>query len=174
MKPNNVNLQGMMAFVEQAKSDASVLKKQKRVEGAWDFQEGHPQFKATLAYPGGERTLEADLAPFMGGAGLAPDPIQYCLYGLAACFAGTFVSLAAADGVTLKSLRVVAENQVDLTRPMGLGDKPVVEKVMLKLIADGDASEAKLRELEQLARERCPGVYCLTQPVPLETRVDRA
>lgn len=174
MKPNNVNLQGMMSFVEQAKSDPGVLKKQKRIEGVWDFQEGHPQFKATLAYPGGERTLEADLAPFMGGAGLAPDPIQYCLYGLAACFAGTFMSLAAADGVTLKSLRVVAENQVDLTKPMGLGDKPVVEKVMLKLIVDADASEAKLHELEQQARERCPGVYCLTRPVPLETRVDRA
>jgi len=174
MKPNNVNLQGMMSFVEQAKQDPAVLKKQKRVEGVWDFQEGNPQFKANLAYPTGERALEADLAPFMGGAGLAPDPIQYCLYGLAACFAGTFMALAAADGVTIKSLRVVAENQVDLTTPMGLGDKPVVEKVMLKLIADADTSDTKLRELEQLARERCPGVYCLTRPVPLETRVDRA
>ena len=174
MKPNNVNLPGMMAFIEQAKADPIVLKKQKRVEGVWDFQEGSPQFKATLTYPKGERTLEADLAPFMGGAGLAPDPIQYCLYGLAACFAGTFMALAAADGVTIKSLRVVAENQVDLTTPMGLGDKPVVEKVMLKLIADADTTDTKLRELERLARERCPGVYCLTQPVPLETRVDRA
>ncbi len=174
MKPNNVNLQGMMAYVEQAKSNPGVLKKQKRVEGGWGFQEGHPQFKATVAYPTGERTLDADLAPFMGGAGLAPDPIQYCLYGLAACFAGTFMSLAAADGITLRSLRVVAENQVDLTKPTGLGDKPVVEKVMLKLIADADASDAKVRELEQMARERCPGVHCLTNPIPLETRVDRA
>ncbi len=173
MKLNNVNLQGMMSFMDQAKADPAVLKKQKRVEGTWDFQEGHPQFKATLAYPAGERTLEADLAPFMGGAGLAPDPIQYCLYGLAACFGGTFMSLAAAEGVTLRSLRVIAENQVDLTRPMGLGDKPVVEQVSLRLIADADASDAKLRELEQQARERCPGVYCLTQPIPLETRVER-
>jgi len=173
MKPNNVNLQDMMAFVEQAKANAGVLKKQKRVEGVWDFQEGHPQFKATLAYPSGERTLEADLAPFMGGAGLAPDPVQYCLYGLAACFAGTFMSLAAADGVVLRSLRVVAENQVDLTRPMGLGDKPVVERVSLTLMADADADDAKLSTLKGLARERCPGVYCLTQAIPLETHVKR-
>ena len=174
MKPNNVNLQGMMAFVEQATADPGVLKKQKRVEGVWDFQEGHPQFKATLAYPSGERTLEADLAPFMGGAGLAPDPIQYCLYGLAACFAGTFMSLAAADGVVLRSLRVVAENLVDLTRPMGLGDKPVVERTSITLFADSDADDAKLSALEGLARERCPGVYCLTQPIPLDTHVKRA
>ncbi len=174
MKPNNINLPGMMAFVEQATSDPNVLKKQKRVEGIWDFQEGHPQFKATLAYPSGERTLEADLAPFMGGAGLAPDPIQYCLYGLAACFAGTFMSLAAAEGVVLRSLRVVAENQVDLTRPMGLGDKPVVERTSITLIADADADDAKLALLKGLTRERCPGVYCLTNPIPLDTKVTRA
>jgi uncharacterized OsmC-like protein len=172
MKPNNVNLPGMMAFMEQAQKDPSVLKKQKRVEGIWNLGAG-PQFSATLAYPKGERTLEADLAPFMGGEGVAPDPIQYCLYGLAACFAGTFVSLAAAQGVALRSLRVVAENQVDLTRPMGLGDKPVVERVALTLVADTDASDADLGDLERLARERCPGVFCLTQPIPLDTRVER-
>ncbi|MEW6366560.1 MAG: OsmC family protein [Acidobacteriota bacterium] len=173
MKPNNVNMTGMMAFVEQAKSDPAVLKKQKRVDGVWNLAEGQPQFAATLAYPAGERTLETDLPPFMGGAGLAPDPIQYCLFGLAACFAGTFVSLAAMDGVTLSSLRVIAENQLDLTRPMGLGDKPVVEKVTLRLLVESDADDARLQELERLARERCPGVYCLTQPIPLETRVER-
>ena len=173
MKPNNVNLQGMMSFMEQAKADPGLLKKEKSVEGTWNFTEGQPQFKATLAYAGGERTLEADLAPFLGGTGGAPDPIQYCLYGLAACFGGTFMAIAAGEGVILKSLRVVAENQVDFSRAMGMGTKPVVEKVMLKLIAESDAPQAKLQELEKLARERCPGVYCLTQPIPLETSVQR-
>jgi uncharacterized OsmC-like protein len=173
MKTNNVDLSEMMRFVEQATADPSLLKKKKRVEGSWDLRDGHAQFTATVTYPKGERALEADLAPFMGGAGLAPDPIQYCLYGLAACFAGTFASVAAADGVVLKSLKVVAENQVDLTRPMGLGDKPVVESVSLTVIAESDASDAKLAEVERLTRERCPGVYCLTQPIPLSTRVER-
>jgi len=109
----------------------------------------------------------------MGGSGIAPDPIQYCLYGLAACFAGTFVALAAADGVALRSLRVIAENNVDLTGPMGLGDKPVVDRVSLKLVLESDADDARLRTLEQLARERCPGVFCLTQPIPLTTSVER-
>jgi hypothetical protein len=31
MRPNNVNVEGVMAFVEQAKQDPGVLKKQKRV-----------------------------------------------------------------------------------------------------------------------------------------------
>src|SRR3972149_4079059 len=166
MNPNNVTLDGMMAFVEQAKQDPAVLKKQKRVEGTWSFDQGRPQFRASLAYAAGERVLGAE-------AGRPPDPIQCCLYGLAACFAGTFVSLAAADGVVLQGLQVVAENQVDLTRPMGLGNKPVVEEVSLKLMAQSDADIATLQALERLARERCPGVFCLTQPIPLETSIPR-
>jgi uncharacterized OsmC-like protein len=173
MRPNNVNVEGMMAFLEQAKQDPGVLKKQKRVEGTWSLTEGRRHFSATLDYPAGQRTLEADLASFMGGSGIAPDPIQYCLCGLAACFPGTFVALAAADGVALRSLKVIAENNVDLTGPMGLGDKRVVERVSLKVVLESDADDARLRHLEQLAREGCPGVFCLTQPIPLETSVEK-
>jgi uncharacterized OsmC-like protein len=174
MKINNVNVEAMGAFAEQVKADPSQAKKQKRVEGSWSFEEGKPQFVATMAHAKGEHTVEADFAPFMGGAGLAPDPIQYCLYGLAACYAGTFVGLAASEGVKLRALRVIAENRVDLSRSMGLSDNPVVEQVSLTLKVDSDAEPAVLAKLERLAKERCPGVYCLTNPIPLETRLERA
>jgi hypothetical protein len=48
--------------------------------------------------------------------------------------------LAAAEGVVLKSLEVAAENQVDLSRPMGLGDAPVVERVWLTVRVDSNAT----------------------------------
>jgi uncharacterized OsmC-like protein len=92
---------------------------------------------------------------------------------LAACCAGTFVALAAADGVALRSLRVIAENNVDLTGPMGLGDQPVVERVSLKRVLESDADDARLQRLEPLARERCPGGFCLTQPIRLTTSVEK-
>ncbi|MFH2006665.1 MAG: OsmC family protein [bacterium] len=174
MKINNVNVEAMGRFMEQVKADPSLAKKQKRVEGHWSFEQGRPQFTATLAHAKGEHAVESDFAPFMGGEGLAPDPIQYCLYGLAACFGGTFVGLAAAEGVELRAVRVVAENRVDLSRSMGLSDNPVVEQVSLELHVESDADQEKLAELQSLARERCPGVYCLTNPIPLETSVHRA
>ena len=173
MKVNNVDIKAAGAFVEQAKADPSVARKSKRVEGRWDFTEGQPQFSATMAHKTGETTVRADFAPFMGGEGLAPDPIQYCLYGLAACYAGTFVGLAAAQGVVLRSLSVVAENRVDLSRSLGISDAPVVEQVSLSLQVDTDAGESQLAELERLARERCPGVYCLSNPIPVEFHLRR-
>jgi uncharacterized OsmC-like protein len=173
MKINNVNITSAGAFVEQAKADPSVVKKIKRVEGRWCFDEGRPQFSATMPHKTGETTVKADFAPFMGGEGLAPDPIQYCLYGLAACYAGTFVGLAAAAGVVLRSLSVAAENRVDLSRSLGLSDAPVVEQVKLALEVETDADEEQIAELERLARSRCPGVYCLSNPIPIEFELGR-
>jgi len=168
-----MNVAAMKEFAEQVEADPGLAKKEKRVVGTWNFEEGKPQLSATLAYNQGEREIEVDFAPFMGGLGLAPDPIQYCLFGTAACYAGTFAGIAAEKGVQLRGLKVVAENRVDLSRSLGLSNNPVVEQVAITLYVDSDAETAVLEELEHLATERCPGVYCLTNPIPLETRVER-
>jgi uncharacterized OsmC-like protein len=34
-----------------------------------------------------------------------------------------------------------------------------------------DVKEEQLREIEKIAHERCPGVYCLVNPIPLETEL---
>lgn len=166
---NNINTAAAGKFLEEAKKDPQVTKKTKRVEGEWVFEEGRPQFRATLAYKEGESIAESDFAPFMGGMGLAPDPIQYCLFGMAACYAGTFVSIAAMEGVELSSLNVAVENKVDLSRSLGLSDNPIVEEVVVTLSVTSDAPQDTLDNIEELARQRCPGVYCLTNPIPLKT-----
>lgn len=168
---NHINLEAAGKFLEEAKRDGNVAKKSKKVEGEWVFEEGQAQFRATLAYPKGERVVESDFAPFLGGLGLAPDPIQYCLYGLAACYAGTFVSIAAMKGVTLNSVKVAAENNVDLSRTLGLSRNPIVERVELTLTVETDAPRNQLEEIENLAHDRCPGVYCTVNSIPLRTRL---
>lgn len=100
---------------------------------------------------------------------MAPDPIQYCLFGFATCFAGTFMSTATTAGIKIESLEVSAENLMDLGKTLGLTENPIVEKVKIKTIVKSDAKEEQLKELERLARERCPGVYCLVNPIPLES-----
>jgi uncharacterized OsmC-like protein len=168
---NNINTDAAGKFMEEARKDPQIAKKSKRVEGEWVFEEGKPQFKATLAFKQGERVLESDFAPFMGGRGLAPDPIQYCLYGMAACYAGTFVSLATMEGIALRTLKIAVENKVDLTRTLGLSSNPIVEAVEVTLTVASDVSREKLERIEALAKDRCPGVYCLINPIQLMTHL---
>jgi len=166
---NNMNLEGMKTFMEEVKQDLSKAKKSKKVECSWNFNEGKPQIESRVQHPKGETILRSDFAPFMGGEGLAPDPIQYCLFGLAACFAGTFMSMATMKGIKIEGLNVSAENFTDLTKTLGLTDNPIVEKVKIILTVKSDVKKEQLKELEKLAHERCPGVYCLVNSVPLES-----
>src|SRR3989344_1228588 len=172
MKINNVDLEKAGAFVEEVKKDKDKAIKVKKVEGEWNLEDGKPQFTATLKHPQGSTVIEADGPPFVGGSGLKPDPVQYCLFGLAACFAQTFASIAAEKGIELKKLKVTAENKVNLSKSFGLGNEPVVEKVKL-IVEVGDVDKDKLKEIEQLVKERCPGVYCLTNPIKLDIEMNQ-
>jgi uncharacterized OsmC-like protein len=168
MTTNNMNLEGMKIFLEEVKQDLLKSKRTKKIECSWNFEEGKPQMESKLQHPKGETLLHSDLAPFMGGSGLAPDPIQYCLFGLAACFAGTFMSTATMMGIKIQSLKVSAENFMDFSKTIGLTNNPITEKAKIITEVKSDASGEQLKDLERLARERCPGVYCLINPIPLE------
>jgi uncharacterized OsmC-like protein len=168
---NNINTGAAGKFMEEARKDPRVAKKSKRVEGEWVFEEGKPQFKATMAFKEGERVLESDFAPFMGGKGLAPDPIQYCLYGMAACYIGTFVSLATMEGIALQGVKILVKNKMDLARSLGLSSNPIVEGVEVTLTVAADVPREKLEQIEVLAKDRCPGVYCLMNPIQLTTNL---
>lgn len=173
MALNHLNLGGLKIFIEEVKNDHSKAKKSKKIECSWNFDEGKPQIESRVQHPPKETILRADFAPFMGGEGLAPDPIQYCLFGLAACFAGTFVSMATMMGIKIHDLRVSAENFTDLSKTLGLTDNPIVERVKIVTTVKSDAKEEQLNELEKLAHERCPGVYCLVNPIKLGTELIR-
>ncbi len=168
---NNVNVDAMRDFAAQIEKDPSAAKKLKVVTGRWMFKQGKPQFSAQVEYPQGSDTIETDFAPFMGGDGLRPDPVSYCMYGFASCFAGTFAAVAAAEGVELQTLEVTVENLVDLSRPMGVADRPVTEGMNATLRVRSDAPAEKLEEIKRLAEERCPGVYCITNPIPFNARL---
>ncbi len=168
MAMNNINLEEMKSFVEEVKQDLAKSKRIKKVECSWSFDEKKSQMVSKVQYAQGETTLQSDLAPFMGGTGSAPDPIQYCLFGLAACFAGTFMSTATMMGIKIESLKVSAENSLDFSKTIGLTKNPISEKVKIVTEVKSAAKKEQLKELEKLSRESCPGVYCLVNPIPLE------
>ena len=95
----------------------------------------------------------------------------YCLYGSASCYAATFATMAAMEGVELESFTVHAESGIDFSKVLGLSENPIAEGVKFTLEVKSDASEEKLREIEELSKQRCPAVYCITNPIPLTTEL---
>lgn len=168
---NNVNAGRMREFVEELRENPEVGKKHKTVTGEWSFDEGTPQFHTALEFPQGKVDLRGEMPPFAGGWGTSPDPIQYCLYGLAACFAVTFAATATSEGVALKKLRVTTENWMNLGKQMGVSEEDIIERVRFTVEAEADVDRGRLEELLRLSEERCPGMECVTRILPFESRL---
>jgi len=170
MGTNNVNTEKLKTTIAGLQKDLSNAKKTNKIEGEWNLGQG-AQFRATVSFEGGKVTLEADQPTTLGGGGTQPGPMIYCLYGSASCYVATFATMAAMEGIVLKKLSVTAESNLDFSKVFGLSNNPIAEKVKFTLHVESDAPAAKIRELEELSKQRCPAVYCLTNPIPLETEL---
>lgn len=171
MKLNNIDVSRLKGTVETLQKDISKARKINRMEGEWNTVDG-PQFSAVIEFENGKVKLTADQPTFLGGGGLQPGPMVYCLYGSASCYAATFATLAAMEGISLRKLKITAESYIDFSKVFGLSDSPIAEKVKFILHVESDAPKNKLLKLEELAQERCPAVYCLTNPIKLETALE--
>lgn len=165
----NVNMEEINKFVDEAKINKQVLKKSMSVVVEWNMDESKPQVFSKVEFAKGSMNLESDQAPFMGGIGRAPNPIQYCLFGMASCFAATFASIAAEKGLEVDFFNVTAENNVNLSQTLGLSNEPIVEQVRLTVEIKSKADRKIIEEVQNLALKRCPGIYCLRKSIPLET-----
>jgi uncharacterized OsmC-like protein len=168
-----VNLQAIMNFIGEARLQPSLAVKRKEVSGECNFAEGQPHYSATVEFANGQMELKSDQPPFGGGGGTAPDPILYCLFGTASCFAGTMMTIIARRGLKVDSLHVSAENRVNLSLPMGLSHAPIVESFSLRAEYSGEASEVEMNEVVKESLETCPGIYCLKNPIPINAEINR-
>ncbi len=172
---HNVNTEALDRTIATAKSDPAAAKQQVSFDGDWQTEEGRPQFRASIPVPHGEPVLfEADFPPPMGGTGSAPNPLAYCFWGGLACYAMTYAQEAARQGVHLRAVRAHAQADVDMSRALGVTDNPPVERIEWTLEVDADASDEKLDELKRAADDHCPGVYCVRNPVELDTKLKRS
>lgn len=167
----NVNIDVLEETIAAVKADPASAKRTQKAQGAWNLTAGQPQFRAEVSFQGGSLALESDQPPFQGGAGTRPSPMQYALFGLAACFATTFVSMAALEGLHLEEVRATAEFDMDLSKALGLEDRPIIEGVRITIEVRSPDPRQVIERVARLAEERCPATYCLTNAIPLSATV---
>ncbi len=108
----------------------------------------------------------------VGGQNCAPTPLEFLLSGAVGCYAAVFAFYAAKLGVTYESFEAVARSDFDVRGHMIAGaPKSAFSKVTISISVASEAPEDKLREIERLAFEGCPGLSTLREPVPVETRL---
>jgi uncharacterized OsmC-like protein len=169
---NNVDVDKMNEFAGKIQQDPAAAKRTQVIEGEWLLKDGGPQFRSKIKFEGGETVFEMDGPTMMGGGGTLPGPMHYCFYGLASCYTGVFASVAASMGIVLKSLTTRVEADINFSQVFGIGTEPIMEEVRIILQVASDAPEARIREAEALALERCPVVFTMRNIIPLKPSLE--
>ncbi|MFN4220028.1 MAG: OsmC family protein [bacterium] len=164
----NVRLEKIKDFVNSSQNEPEVLNKTIGVEVLWNMDEESSQMNANVSFGKGQEYVEIDMPDFLGGEGRKPSPLHYCLVGIASCFLGTFATICKELGLNIESLKIRAKNKVNLTLPLGLGDKPVTEGIDLEIIIKSSENPECLEKAKEEALKRCPGVWCMKNSIPVK------
>lgn len=153
-----------------------------------DAGQGAVGFRVTTSWKGGTRsearvedwrlageTLPRDFSiasdepeELLGGA-TAPNPQELLMAGLNACMMVGYVALTAMKGITLESLEIESDGDLDLRGFLGLDPEvpagyPEI-RYQVRIRANG--TEAQLREIHEMVMATSPNYYNLSRPVKL-------
>ena len=163
---HNVNLERLSATAEEARADPTAAVMAVHLEGGWSVDADQVQFSGEVPFPTGSVTFGADFPQFLGGEGRAPAPLAYCFYGAMCCYGATFATQAAMAGVSVDSMTISLDLDVDFRAALGLGDFPPMSEFTFHLEVVTSADEDELARVKQLADERCPAIWAMNNPVP--------
>jgi uncharacterized OsmC-like protein len=123
--------------------------------------------------------VATDLGPELGGSGGEVSPGWLMRAGLAACAATSIVLSAAAAGIELTRLEVVARSRSDTRGILGMpgidgapvDPAPCALELHVRIAARG-ATQPRLLALVDESQRRSPVPCALRQPVPIALHVD--
>jgi len=172
---NRINIEVFKGTIENAKKDPPSSIKNLEIEGTWRLNEQvGPQFETKLkTEKAGEILVQSDETLILGGGGTAPNPVQYCIGGLLACYSATFVKWASMEGISLTSFKIKATAKMDISAALGLSENPALNDLRLELLIESTSSVERLIEINEIAKKRCPGYYCLTHAITPEIEIKK-
>jgi uncharacterized OsmC-like protein len=113
--------------------------------------------------------IECDEPSALLGTGKAPNPVETILAALGSCLAVGFAYNAAARDISLESLDISVEGDLDLRGFLGVSDdvRPGYQNIKATCRIRSDASEEKLRELYEHVKRTSPVYDIIRNSEPL-------
>ena len=177
---NGVNTPVLMATINAVKETPALANFKFRASSKW-IDGTHSETRIeSFSGAGGEHThksefrFAADHPAVLVGEDRGAVPIEYLLVGLASCITAGIGNIAAARGVTLKSVESKIEGDIDLQGILGISDRVRngYQKLRITFDIKGDAPPQKLREIVEQSRARSAVYDVLTNGVPIDFTVN--
>lgn len=156
MTSNGVPVTQLMETVEAIQADGDLATFRFRAHNTW-LTGGHSRTRIQRFWGAGaedtSRTepfvLEGDEPEVLLGTNQAPNAVEAVLHALGSCLAVGIAYNAAARGITLRSLELALEGQLDLHGFLGLSDQTRAgyQHVRVSYQVDTDASDDAIEDL---------------------------
>lgn len=171
---NGINVDDLMALIAGVEQDASNGKTNWRVATSW---QGQTRSRAQVESfeIGGEEvprrfSIEIDEPCELGGTNQFANPQEHLIAALNACMTVGYVAQCAVRGITLESLEIETEGEIDLRGFLGID--PTVprgyESLSYTVCIKGDGTEEQFAEIHAAVMATSPNFYNVSQPVILK------
>jgi uncharacterized OsmC-like protein len=172
---NGINVDDLFALIESVKEDAAKGKTGWRVATSW-LGQTRSRAKVTGFTLGGETmprpfTFDIDEPFELGGTNQFANPQEHLIAALNACITVGYVAQCAVRGITLESLEIETEGEIDLRGFLGLDPNVAngYESLRYTVHIKGNGTEEQFAEVHEAVMATSPNVYNIANAVALKS-----
>jgi uncharacterized OsmC-like protein len=171
---NGINVSDLFALIEGVRRDAAKGRTNWRVTTTWQGQtRSRAQVEAFEI--GGERVLrrfaiDIDEPCELGGTNRFANPQEHLLAALNACMMVGYVAQCAVHGITLESLEIETDGEIDLRGFLGIDPTvpPGYENLRFIVRIKGSGTHEEFAEIHKAVMATSPNFYNVSRSVVLK------
>jgi uncharacterized OsmC-like protein len=171
---NGINVDDLFALIDDIKREPEKGKTNWHVITTW---QGQMRSRAEVeGYEfGGEKiprwfSIDIDEPRELGGSNKFANPQEYLIAALNACMTVGYVAQCAVRGITLESLSIETDGDIDLRGFLGIDSAvpPGYEKLSYRVRIKGSGTNEQFTEIHNAVMATSPNFYNLSQAVALK------
>jgi uncharacterized OsmC-like protein len=171
---NGINVDDLFALIDGVKKDASKAKTNWRVATTWQGQT-RSRSEVTGFEIGGEKvprrfTFDIDEPSELGGSNQFANPQEHLIAALNACMTVGYVAQCAVRGITLESLEIETEGEINLRGFLGIDPKVAngFESLRYTVHIKGNGTQEQFAEIHDAVMATSPNFYNIANAVTLK------
>ena len=171
---NGINLDDLFALIEGVRRDAAKSKTHWRLTTTW---QGQTRSRAQVESfeIGGEPvprrfSIDIDEPHALGGSDRFANPQEHLIAALNACMTVGYVAQCAVRGITLESLAIDTDGEIDLRGFLGIDPNVTqgYENLSYTVRIKGNGTKQQFAEVHDAVMATSPNFYNMSRPVALK------
>ena len=171
---NGINVDDLFALIEGVRREPAKGRTNWRVTTTWQGQ-ARSRAQVESFEIGGERvprrfSIDIDEPHELGGSNRFANPQEHLIAALNACMMVGYVAQCAVHGITLESLEIETDGEIDLRGFLGID--PAVprgyENLSYTVRIKGSGTKEQFAEIHEAVMATSPNFYNMSRPVALK------